>query len=51
MVVCQFLDLDRSLAVPVVEALLKAWPEGFESNSPKVRRSSTHTCPGGEGGR
>ena len=34
----QFLERDpRAFAVPVMESVLRAWPEGFQSNSPKVR--------------
>lgn len=33
----QFLERDRrAFAVPVMESVLRAWPEGFQSNSPKV---------------
>ncbi len=32
----QYLERDRAaFAVPVMEQLLKAWPEGYQSNSPK----------------
>jgi len=37
----QYLERDRrAFAVPVMEAVLRAWPEGFESNTPKVRPPS-----------
>ena len=38
----QYLERDRSLAVPVVEAVLRAWPEGYQSNTPKVRVTTSH---------
>lgn len=33
----QYLERDRrAFAVPVMESVLRAWPEAFQSNSPKV---------------
>ena len=32
----QYLERDQSLTVRVIDAVLKAWPEGYQANSPKV---------------